>query len=99
VNRREFMTLLGGAAAAWPRGAWAQQATKIPRINIIDDAPRLRDLGYLEGQNIKADPWMIRLRQRRPPLVVAVALANETARIVLAVMLRESEYQPRGAPS
>jgi hypothetical protein len=32
------------------------------------------------------------LRRRRPPLVVAVALANKTAR---AVMLREKEYQPR----
>jgi len=33
--------------------------------------------------------------QRRPPLVVAVALANKTARIAWAVMLREKEYQPR----
>ena len=43
----------------------------------------------------KADPWVIRLRRRRPPLVVAVALANKTARIAWAVMLREREYQPR----
>src|SRR5262249_45519040 len=43
----------------------------------------------------KADPWVIGLRRRRPPLVVAVALANKTARIAWAVMLREKEYQPR----
>jgi putative tryptophan/tyrosine transport system substrate-binding protein len=62
LRRREFITLLGGAAAAWPFAARAQQATKIPRIGIIDDAPRwkafrheLRDLGYLEGQNIAFD--------------------------------------------
>jgi putative tryptophan/tyrosine transport system substrate-binding protein len=58
VRRREFITLLGGAAA-WPLAARAQQPAKIPRIGIIDDSPiwnvfrhGLRDLGYLEGQNI-----------------------------------------------
>src|SRR5215467_11202249 len=35
-----------------------------------------------------------RQRWRRPPLVVAVALANKTARIAWAVMLRQNEYQP-----
>jgi len=58
MRRREFITLLGGAAA-WPVAARAQQQGKIPRIGIIDDAPMwnafrqgLRELGYLEGQNI-----------------------------------------------
>src|SRR5262245_24429947 len=61
MRRREFITLLGGAAA-WPLAARAQQPGKIPRIGIIDDAPRwngfrhrLRDLGYLEGGNIAFD--------------------------------------------
>jgi putative tryptophan/tyrosine transport system substrate-binding protein len=68
MQRREFITLLGGAAAAWPLGAQAQQATKMPRIGILSpgrsnssDAslatlnafvPALRELGYTEGQNI-----------------------------------------------
>ena len=58
MRRRDFITLLGGAAA-WPLVARAQQLAKIPRIGIIDDLPTwnafrqgLRDLGYLEGQNI-----------------------------------------------
>src|SRR5262249_17758361 len=66
MRRREFVTLLAGAAAAplilWPLAAGARQQTKIPRIGIIDDSPRwnafrhgLRDLGYLEGQNIAFD--------------------------------------------
>jgi putative tryptophan/tyrosine transport system substrate-binding protein len=62
VRRRDFISLLGGAAAAWPLVARAQQAAKIPRIGIIDDAPtwnafreELRDLGHLEGQNITYD--------------------------------------------
>jgi len=62
MRRRAFIALLGGAAVAWPFAARAQQPGKIPRIGIIDDAPRwngfrhgLRDLGYLEGQNIAFD--------------------------------------------
>jgi transposase len=49
----------------------------------------------LRSKATNADPWVIGLRRRRPPLVVAVALANKTARIAWAVMLREREYQPR----
>ena len=62
MKRRTFIALLGGAATAWPVAARAQQAGKIPRIGIIDDSPiwnafrhGLRDLGYLEGQNIVFD--------------------------------------------
>jgi ABC transporter substrate binding protein len=58
MRRREFITLLGGAAA-WPLAAHAQQSAKIPRIGIIDDAPiwdhfrrGLRDEGYLERREI-----------------------------------------------
>ena len=49
----------------------------------------------LRSKATKADPWVIGIRRRRPPLVVAVALANKTARIAWAVMLRQTEYQPR----
>ena len=58
MKRRQLITLVGGAAA-WPLAARAQQQGRIPHIGIIDDAPMwnafrqgLRDLGYLEGQNI-----------------------------------------------
>ena len=44
-------------------------------------------------QACKADLWVIGLRRRRPPLVVAVALANKTARIAWAVMHRHENYQ------
>jgi len=61
MKRREFITLLGGAAA-WPLAARAQQAARVWRIGFIthstNDAAyaslfeRLRELGYVEGQNI-----------------------------------------------
>jgi ABC transporter substrate binding protein len=61
MKRRQFIALLGGATA-WPLAARAQQPGKMPRIGIIDDSPRwnafrhrLRDLGYVEGQNIAFD--------------------------------------------
>src|SRR5262249_49786327 len=63
LNRREFITLVGGAAA-WPLPARAQQPGKTPRVGYIRaGTPRndpfreefvrgMRDLGYVEGRNI-----------------------------------------------
>jgi putative ABC transport system substrate-binding protein len=65
VKRREFITLLGGAAAAWPFRAGAQQAGKVYRIGVLEMTSAtlnvanvyalragLRQLGYFEGQNL-----------------------------------------------
>ena len=66
LKRREFITLFAGAAAAWPLPARAQQVSSVPRIgylspgsaasgplNYYDEFRReLRELGYVEGQNI-----------------------------------------------
>jgi putative ABC transport system substrate-binding protein len=59
MKRREFITLLGGAAVAWPLAARAQQGAKMPRIGIVDDTPMwqtfrqaLRELGYIEGETV-----------------------------------------------
>jgi len=47
----------------------------------------------LRSKATNANPWVIGLRRRRPSLVVAVALANKTARIAWAVMQRQENYQ------
>jgi putative tryptophan/tyrosine transport system substrate-binding protein len=61
MRRREFITILNGAAAAWPLAAHAQQSGKIWRMEFIArgyetfyDAlfDSLRELGYAEGQNL-----------------------------------------------
>jgi len=64
MRRREFITFLGGAAAGWPLVAHAQKSSKTARVGILAAANprsasfyqafelRLRDLGYIEGQNI-----------------------------------------------
>src|SRR5262245_42860405 len=62
---RQFITLLGGAAAAWPVAARAQQAAKLPTIGFLGQSTRsagsewvaafvqrLRELGWTEGRTI-----------------------------------------------
>ena len=62
MKRREFITLLGSAAVASPFAGWAQHAARVWRIGFITHSTndpayaslfeRLRELGYVEGQNI-----------------------------------------------
>jgi transposase len=47
----------------------------------------------LNSKRAKDDPWIARLLQSKPRLVVAVALANKMARIAWAVMVRQTEYR------
>jgi putative tryptophan/tyrosine transport system substrate-binding protein len=65
IKRREFITLLGGAAA-WPLAAWAQQQPKMLRVGFVGMQPpesplysnflkRMAELGYQEGRNLTFD--------------------------------------------
>jgi ABC-type uncharacterized transport system substrate-binding protein len=65
MKRRAFITLIGGAAAAWPLAARAQQPGKLPTIGFMGSTTspvaaqwvasfvqRLRELGWLEGRDV-----------------------------------------------
>jgi putative tryptophan/tyrosine transport system substrate-binding protein len=65
MKRRDFITLLGGAAAAWPLAARGQQSSGVPLIGILSPLSEgtatrniegfrkgMRELGYLEGRNM-----------------------------------------------
>ena len=70
MKRREFISLLGGAAAAWPLAARAQQPSAMRRIGVLmngaaaETLPQsyvaafvqgLRQLGWVEGRNLRVD--------------------------------------------
>ncbi len=70
MKRREFITLIGGAAAAWPLAARAQQTERVRRIGVLmsfvvsdpEAQPRIaafekgmRDLGWVEGRNLRTE--------------------------------------------
>jgi hypothetical protein len=73
VRRRELITLLGGAAAAWPLAARAQQPGRLPTIGVLGVATasawnpwvmafiqRLRELGWIEGRTVAIEyRWAI----------------------------------------
>jgi putative tryptophan/tyrosine transport system substrate-binding protein len=93
MNRREFITLLGGAAA-WPLGARAQQSDRLRRIGFLRAAPPpereldaflrgLADRGWVQGRNFLLVPqWGDGNVARLPEL--AVALVNAGVDVILA---------------
>ncbi len=106
MRRRDFITLVGGAAATWPLAARAQPPAKVPRVGLLSPAAnedaatlaafreRIRDLGYVEGQTIALD-----FRLSKGNMDALPALAAELARIPVNVIVTDSTSATLAASS
>jgi putative ABC transport system substrate-binding protein len=105
IRRREFITLLGSAVAAWPVAARAQQAGKIRAIGYL--SPRtfeqaspftadffgtLLELGWIEGKNVAFERRYAKNRFEQLP-----ELAAELVRLPVEVIVAEGTLAPLAA--
>src|SRR5262245_10543088 len=97
IRRREFITLLGGAAVAWPLRARAQPARTMGRIGVLGPSlsnpfastlyqgflAQLRELGFSEGQNLVAEYQA--MDDARGPFVATIELMRSQPDLVVAL--------------
>src|SRR5436190_16134972 len=96
MRRREFIALLGGAAAAWPLAARGQPAERMPVIGFLGSTSPdlyahivhayrqgLSEAGYFEGRNVAIDfRWAESQYERLPAL--ATELVNRRVTVITA---------------
>src|SRR5262245_46913243 len=96
MRRREFITLIGGAAAVWPLAAGAQQGERVRRIGVlmnwaaseqqgqeflISFVEGLKNLGWVEGRNLTIDRRFARIEQLQSS---AADLVGSSPEVILA---------------
>src|SRR5260370_27016275 len=92
IGRREFIATLGGAAAAWPLAARAQDISKPARLGYIWIGPKdsehstrdgfrqgMRDLGYMEGRDYVLEERYADSQPERVPGIIAELLQLKVA--------------------
>jgi len=97
MRRREFITLLGGAAAAWPVSTRAQQVGKLPTIGLLGATTslvesqrvaafvqRLRELGWIEGRTVAIEVRWAEGRNER-----FIEIAAEFVRLKVDVIVTQ----------
>src|SRR5207253_712516 len=104
--RRDFLTLLGGAAAAWPVPARAQQAGKVWRVAFLAAGSRpvsiessqyggfpqgMRELGHVEGKDFVIE-W--RFAEARPELFPGLAAELVRAQVDIVVVGNAAAVRP-----
>jgi putative ABC transport system substrate-binding protein len=101
MRRRQVITLLGGAAAAWPFAARAQQSARVRRLGVLSQGSAsahptplfqafrqsLRDLGWVEGQNLTIE-WRFSEGSDEPLPRLAAELVRLSIDIIVATPAR-----------
>src|SRR5579863_8273552 len=96
MRRRQFITLLGGAAVTWPLAARAQQGERVRRIGVLMGwsqsdpeyqaritgfAQMLGQLGWTDGRNVRIDVRWTEAEQAQP---LAKELVAQQPDVILA---------------
>jgi putative ABC transport system substrate-binding protein len=94
MRRRDFIKTITGAAAAWPFAAHAQRAVRAARLGYLSPAPNpdlqqvllggLRDLGYVEGQNLAIE-YKFMLGQSKTYDELAAELVRQSPDAIVVV--------------
>jgi putative ABC transport system substrate-binding protein len=96
MRRREFITLVGGAAAAWPLAARAQQPGQVRCIGVLSQGSihnhptlmfrtfleRLRELGWIENQGLLID-WRFSEGSDAPLARLATELVDKNVEVIV----------------
>jgi len=101
IRRRKFLATLGGAVAAWPLAARAQQPGKMPTIGLLGATPsiesqrvaafvqRLRELAWIDGRNLSIEyRWAEGHNERY------AEIAAELVRLKVDVIVTSATPQP-----